>query len=72
MKGKFVSLLCKIIGLAYAVAATFYYLNRSAPDVKADVLLAIAGVAVIIANLAFPVDISKIITNWKDPKGGNP
>ena len=61
--GKYFSILCKILSLIWIVlSASHVVLNK---DMNNETLLFIGGIGIIIANLAFPVDLSKIIINSK-------
>jgi hypothetical protein len=67
MKGKFFTLMCKYIALLWLViAGGLYIVNNS--NLTTEAMIFICGIGIIIANLGLPVDISKIINNWKGNK----
>lgn len=68
MNGKIVSLICKLAGIVFSIASIIIYVNVAKSGVNSDVVISLAIAGLIIANMALPVDISKIIINLKGKK----
>ena len=68
MSGKIVSLICKLSGILFSIAAVILYVKLANEKANPEVILSLAGAGLIIANMALPVDISKIIVNLKGGK----
>lgn len=67
MKGKTVSLICKIFGVFFAICGNALYIIL-VKNVEGNVIIAIGLTGLVIANMALPVDISKILTVWRETK----